>query len=607
MSYRKKGIEMLQRGIDLSKDEKYEEAIHALNPLVDVIDDVCNALVHRGRCHWEMRRWADSLRDFEMALKMAPHSDDIKWTLCLLYLQVNKFNRAWSYVESRWSSKKFDSPNLVTKVPRWTLNSGAKDVLVWSEQGVGDQILYSSLLPAMKDRIEELTVIIDARLIPLLKRSMPEINFIPQNAKVADIDGQIAMGSVPSEFIRSIHDIETHAAQYYISPDKELSRKIRDRYANGGLLVGLSWRSGAPRLGHHKSCPVEKFSPILDIEGVNAISLQYGDIEQDKATLEEMGVSIPEGDMTHDFEFQAACIDACDFVVTVSNATAHLAGAIGTRTFLLDSNKLWYWNNRIGGRSMWYPNVSVFPKENALADWGPQIESIALSIDSSVPPIIVFFHASDEVYCAQAMVDSIRENMAHAIVYMLSDESTPEIEGIDVRKNLDIDRSKIMIERVKAFSELELDMPAIYVDSDMIFVDEVFPERLVGNEDSPVLCQRSFWNDKLFNRFQRGIDYEEHDGKRLFDVYPYLACFTACRGPEFWRSLLEIMSQELDPKYHVWYGDQEAMRIYSERYPIRSVHESEYACLPEVINPISHAKIIHYKGARKNRMQKGEI
>lgn len=181
-------IKELQIGVNLANEDKFDESIVKFDKFIELYNPMVQAVIQRGWAHWEMRRWDKAQEDFRRAVQMDPDNADIHWTMSLINLQVGKFDEAWKTFEYRWLSKKFDSPRLKTKKARWKLDGGFKDVLVWSEQGVGDQILYCSLLREMKKHVPELTVLCDARLMPLFKRSMPDINFIPQNAIVREID-----------------------------------------------------------------------------------------------------------------------------------------------------------------------------------------------------------------------------------------------------------------------------------------------------------------------------------------------------------------------------------------------------------------------------------
>lgn len=605
-------IKQLQLGVNLANEDKFDEAIVKFDKFIELYNPMVQAVIQRGRAHWEMRRWDKAQEDFRRAVQMDPDNADIHWTMSLINLQVGKFDEAWKTFEYRWLSKKFDSPRLKTKKARWRLDGGFKDVLVWSEQGIGDQILYCSLLREMKKHVPELTVMCDARLIPLFKRSMPDINFIPQNAIVREIDAQIPMGSITSEFIHSWDDIERLRSDPYLIPDFSKASEIRAglNLKAGEKLVGISWISGAPRIGNHKSASLEELLPLLQVPNTRFVSLQYGDHYKDIYELEKKhGIRIevvPEVDNTIDIDGLAALISACDCVVTVSNATGHISGAVGVKTFLLDSNKLWYWNSRKGQRNLWYPSVRTYRKDSAIAPWPPQIAEIERDLKrfltgEGVPPTFVFFRTGteDQLWYARLFVKSLRETNPDARIIMCTDSKTPVIEGTE-RFELDLDCEDYMEYRLRIYSELGLTTPAMYLDDDMIVLEEIHPESMLKGKQA-LFCERFFDKDLIMNTSIKGLNFKEHEGKTLYQAFPFLACATVTQDYRLWSELLDILNH-IDPKYRTWYGDQEAMKIWSKMNEVGTLSESEYACLPEYLSG-RNPKIIHYKGERKEQMR----
>lgn len=372
---------ILKRGVKLSDQDKFDEAIECFNEVISLHPGYTQGYIQRGRSNWEMKRWRIAVEDFELALSLDPDNSDIRWTLCLMHLQLADFKRGWQDIEYRWQSKKFDSPRLKTNKPLWHKDLGAEEVFVWSEQGVGDQILYASLLLTLRNCVKDLFVMVDARMIPMFQRSFPNMTFMPQNARVRGFDAQIPIGSIGAEFIRKLDDIPEYAARNYLKADPAQIEKMQHKIGkeSGELIVGLSWHSGAPRIGNHKSIRLPDLEPLFKLSGVRCVSLQYGTCYADIDELQQdMGYVVEDIpiDKRNDFDSLAGLIMACDVVVTVSNATAHLAGALGKDTYLLDANKLWYWSNARGGRNLWYPSVKTFPRENVVAPWDKQVQEI---------------------------------------------------------------------------------------------------------------------------------------------------------------------------------------------------------------------------------------
>ena len=100
--------------------------------------------------------------------------------------------------------------------------------------------------------------------------------------------------------------------------------------------------------------------------------------------LKEYGIeikTISEIDNFNDIDGLASLIEACDFVITTSNVTAHIAGAINKKTYLLLSSycgKIWYWGN-VKSNSLWYPSIDKFKDDETLS-WAKPIESLLLKL-----------------------------------------------------------------------------------------------------------------------------------------------------------------------------------------------------------------------------------
>lgn len=207
----------------------------------------------------------------------------------------------------------------------------------------------------------------------------------------------------------------------------------------------------------------------------------------------------------------------------------------------------------------------------------------------------VFFHVGDDLTQPTRLVRSLNKSNPDAEIIMATDPDTPKLEGVTHRIEIIGDRSKIMLMRLAGFAAVQAQKPALYLDTDMEVLEKIDVEELLGNKEA-MLCRRSFQRDALFNVNLRGMDFTEYKGMILDQVYPYLACATITRTWEPWGVMVKMMDF-INPKFHLWYGDQEALRLYAKTEEVGELKEQEYACLPEYI---SHdVKIVHYKGGRK--------
>jgi hypothetical protein len=601
-----------KKGFDTAQQGNYDESIAILENIHEVTSILTAAALQTGRCHWEMHRWEAARKYFDLAARLEPSSDDAGWTVGLLALQMGDFHAGWAGYERRWGSKAFNSPRLHTKRPQWE-RGVHKHPLIWGEQGVGDQILYGSLIEAVARECEQVTVMLDVRLMGLFQRGCraKNVTFLTHNARVKmkDHDSHIPIASLGKYFIREAKDIPANRSEFYLKADPYRVNALRKEYGldQDQFTVGLTWTSTAPVIGPHKSVPLEAFKPILDTPYVKFINLQYGDAQEEGRDYHPSLITT-HIDTFMDLENVAALMELCDVVISPSGANVHIAGALGKDVLLLDANKLWYWNNRIGNESMWYSGVKIFQRENMNAPWDLQLKQVKEELDlmlnfegERVRDNFVFFHVGQDISGPQKMVKSLLRHNPNANVIMCTDKDTPDVMGITERREFVVDRENLMYSRMEAFAGLNFAEPALYIDTDMIFMDRVVVKEFL-QDYAVALCRREFGKDAVFNVEQRGMRFDEYEGKTLDELYPYVGCAVATINGYPWEEMLKIY-KTLPEKFKKWYGDQEVLRKYVESCEVCEMSESIIGCLPE--HKHDGAKILHFKGPSRKPLFEG--
>jgi len=283
--------DIYQEGIKLLGEDKFDEAIPLFEDVIKLRPLLAGAYMQRGRAHWEMHRWDLALPDFETCLRIDPDCVDAMWTAGLINMQLGNFKRGWELYDRRWDTETFQSPRLKTRLPSWEKGKGYKSVLVWCEQGIGDQLIYASLLGALKKEVEKVTVMIDVRLKNMLHRANDKIKFISNNSRVnnSEYDSQIPIGSVGRHFINEVADIKKHRSVSYIYPDRSRLEHLTHELSiqPDDFVIGLSWASTAPIIDKHKSVALEKLVGLWDIPNVKIVNLQYGKPDHDIEPFEE--------------------------------------------------------------------------------------------------------------------------------------------------------------------------------------------------------------------------------------------------------------------------------------------------------------------------------
>ena len=253
-----------------------------------------------------------------------------------------------------------------------------KAILVTAEQGVGDEVMFTSCIPDLINlNPKQIILECDSRLAPLLARSFPQVDI--QNRKdrkdvdwlkeVGDIDFQIAIGSLPGFFRQQLSHFP--ASRSFLISNGKLRDKWRRRYdaLGPGMKIGISWTGGAKGSRKRAKAPsLEQWLPLLRLKAC-FINLQYGDHGQELRQLEESsGVHIydwEDADPLTDLDNQAAQIAELDLVISFDNVTVQIAGAIGKKTWVLVSAPPFWMYMLDRNDSPWYPAAKLFRQPEA--------------------------------------------------------------------------------------------------------------------------------------------------------------------------------------------------------------------------------------------------
>lgn len=379
--------DMFKDSLGKLERDQFDECIPGFDDIIKLEPLVAASYIQRGRANWEMHRWEQAQKDFSRGLELSPDNPDGQWTVGLIEMQLGNFEKGWNYYDRRWDSPTFKSPRLKTRLPEWRPHRGFQSVLVWCEQGIGDQILYGSLLNTVRSCTKKVTAMVDVRLVKLFQRAHPDVTFVPHDTRIknSEYDSQIPIASIGKHFINTRDDIPRYRSKYFLRHDP--ARVVQTQHEidlkSEDFVIGLSWASTAPRIDKHKSVALEELAGLWDIPNAKVINLQYGKAQEDIKPFEEKTGKIVHEFFTDNFfdlEGVAAAMSLCDVIVSVSNANVHIAGAMGKPVYVLDANKLWYWNHKVMDRSLFYPSVRLFPRDNMNAPWTEQIKQLIQEI-----------------------------------------------------------------------------------------------------------------------------------------------------------------------------------------------------------------------------------
>ena len=334
----------------------------------------------------ELGRLPEALASYDRALALRPDFPLARFHRGLARLLTGDYANGWADYELRLVSE--DNPRRPYAYPRCDGSALAgRTILVHSEQGLGDEIMFASCLPQVVEAAGRCIIECSAKLENLFRRSFPHARVyaatadrsIPEAIKAEPIECEAPGGSLPLHLRRSLADFPRH--QGYLKADPQRVAAWRERLATlgPGLKVGISWRGGTHRTRSPlRSIPLPSWLPILDTDRARFVSLQYGDCRdalQELATRHGKHVAHWQ-EAIDDYDETAALLAALDLVVSVCTAVIHLGGALGRPVWIM-APYCPEWRYGFAGEGMpWYPSVRVF-RQPSFGEWRPVIESVA--------------------------------------------------------------------------------------------------------------------------------------------------------------------------------------------------------------------------------------
>jgi len=381
----------------------YDEAVR-LDPTFP------RALYNRSTARRDLGDNRGALADCDAALVYANAPYEIvvmRFAQALLQLSVGDLAQGWSTYETRFDVLHPKVIFFATRRPLWTPGTdvAGKRVMVYGEQGLGDEIAFANALPDLISAIGpegRLILAVEPRLVSLFQRSFPSALVGPHETgkanhydvrratfvdEEADVDMWAPIGSLLRQYRGDISTFPDHSG--YLKPDPERVAHWRKQLSALGPApkVGLLWKSlvnDAERQRFYS--PFELWAETLATPGVTFVNMQYGDCAAElQAARERLGVEIwtPPFDLKAELDEAAALACALDLSIGPSNATTNIVGACGAPLWLILQPGAW---PKLGTDIYpWYPQARVFTPP-AMTQWGGAMADVAAALRRRFAP-----------------------------------------------------------------------------------------------------------------------------------------------------------------------------------------------------------------------------
>lgn len=334
-------------------------------------------MIDNGR-YKEAEKWA------RRALALDPESAPVKMNLGFCQLAQHEWAEGWKNyhhtIGTDWRPRKQYKDE-----PEWD-GSPDKNLVLYGDQGIGDEICFASMVKDVQKVSKKLILDIDARLTALFKRSFPGVRIygtrltkegdgVKWAKEDRDIECSLPLGQA-GEYMRL--KPEDFPSEPYLKADPERVLMWKSLWAvKGKPVIGIAWSGGIPKTGmKFRTLGLEKLLPLFNAVDAHWVSLQYKPASAEIAefTLFNQLVDIkeyPYATLTKDYDDTAALVASLDLVISVPTAAAHLAGALGTPCIAMKSPKsCWKFYKGLA----WHPGVRLV--ENS-GEWDKTIADTA--------------------------------------------------------------------------------------------------------------------------------------------------------------------------------------------------------------------------------------
>ncbi len=386
MGEKQRAVDLISRAIELKPDSAtaygmlgkvltgtklFDDALACYRRSIEINPGISQTWTNLAALYEIMDRQHDALEALRRALTIDPECDAARWNLARTLLSTGYTEEGWDMYGfgfacgQRQPFRPF--PGLIWEGQDLT----GKTIMVWREQGLGDDIHFSTCYTDLIARAGHVIIETDARLVPLYQRTWPTATVRPEawrstglgNYGEVDFDYTAPAGLVAAQLRRRVADFPPAVSP--LAPDAARMAECREWLASlgPGPKIGISWTSG--KISDLRSIfytQLADWAALFQIEGVKVVNLQYTNVDQEAEELRrERGLTLhcmPDLDLFNDLDGAAALTSCLDATVGPPSFPVALAGALGVPTFHYGAARIW---TRLGTNHMpWFPSLRCY-------------------------------------------------------------------------------------------------------------------------------------------------------------------------------------------------------------------------------------------------------
>jgi tetratricopeptide (TPR) repeat protein len=326
-----------------------------------------------------------TMGDFDGALKIIESIDKTK--LDERHAKIVDFNKGWHYIRLNNFSKGIDLLHLGREIniwgsdarnykkPRWdgTTHPG-KTILIVGEGGIGDEVINARFAKIIQDRGMKAVMSTVHKNTTMLS-SVTTIDKVFNNDKIDSEEWDYWIPCMDLPYILKIESTDI-PSNPYLSVDPHFIEKwkiiLGFTNKNKKLKVGIRWM-GNPRyeLELARTIPPHLFEQLNELD-VQMYSFQKNDGIKD---LSVPGGVIDISENLNSWEDTMGAMMNMDLIITSCTSVAHVAGALGVKTWVVIPLLPYYTWADMKKESYWYDNVSLY-RQKVWKEWNEPFNEV---------------------------------------------------------------------------------------------------------------------------------------------------------------------------------------------------------------------------------------
>lgn len=367
--------------------QRFEEAVTYYDQAIQMSPDYADAMGNRACALINLSKFDEALDQCDAGLVIEPGNERCLSNRAYALLALGHWGTGWEHYDYLLGDGSHNRKAWDYGVPQWRGEPGA-GLVVYGEQGLGDELMFASCIPDLRDVVDTLVIECDKRIAPILQRSFPWAHVYGNRHDVQTvwkaphkITHQCAIGSLPRYTRLDLPSFE-RGAGVYLRADPERIAQCMALMDGARPNIGIAWSGGRHNTGaKFRYISPQLLAPLFDAIDAKWWSLEYKDPDNTIAETPVRHVSrILEAT---DYDETAAFVSCLDLVITVPTTVANLAGAMDVETWLLRPAVYnWRWHPT---PNPWHKSIKRTFEQQHLFQWSEVISEVANALRSRFP------------------------------------------------------------------------------------------------------------------------------------------------------------------------------------------------------------------------------